>query len=86
VDSATIRSHVKTAATGIPHATLWPNGLGFDARGVQYVLVPRGADHVWVASQQLGARKGWAVRYGEGATPDAAKRAAGIGRAGRGRS
>lgn len=69
-----LRSLVKAAATGIPHAKLWPNGLGFDCRGTQYTYAERSG--AWCAEH--GYR--YAVRVGYGPTPDAAKRAAGIGR------
>ncbi len=78
METSEIRSRVKAAATGIPHAKIWPNGLGFDHRGVQYVLVPEGGRYqTWCASKAYGDH---ASRSGYGNTPAAAKAAAGIGR------
>lgn len=73
--SADLRSIVKTAATGLVGARIWPNGLGFDLRGTQYTYSER--LKLWSASRPEGE---YAVKYGEGSTPQAAKRAAGIGR------
>jgi hypothetical protein len=75
-----VRSLVKTAATGMPGAKLWSNGLGFDLRGTSYRINERlsraSGSVVWEASRRFE----YATKYGEGATPQAAKRAAGIGR------
>lgn len=75
--SADLRSLVKVAATGIPGARLWSNGLGFDHHGTQYVYSERLGK--WTASRRVSLQGDWAVKYGEGSTPEAAKRAAGIG-------
>jgi hypothetical protein len=73
VDTADLKARIKAAVVGTVGARLWPNGLGFDLRGTQYVLRMDGS---WVASRH----DGYAVKYGEGNTPQAAKLAAGIGR------
>ena len=57
-------------------ARLWPNGLGFDLRGVSYTISERPGGYQWQAAKQYR----YAVKHGEGVTPEAAKRAAGIGR------
>lgn len=75
MDTTDLRSLVKAAATGIPGARLWPNGLGFDWRGTQYAYSDRTC--TWCASRRYGT---YSTRYGEGSTPAEAKRAAGIGR------
>lgn len=75
MDTTDLRSLVKAAATGIPGARLWPNGLGFDWRGTQYRYLDRVGR--WEASRPYGT---YSTRYGEGSTPAEAKRAAGIGR------
>jgi hypothetical protein len=85
-----LRSLIKVAATGTPGARLWPNGLGFDCKGTSYRIrevrtpVPRGAEGsepiIWEASRRVELANDWAVKYGEGPTPLAAKAAAGIGR------
>lgn len=75
MDTASLRSLVKAAATGTPGAKLWPNGLGFNVRGVQYVYSERSS--AWCASGPCGK---YASKVGYGSTPEAAKRAAGIGR------
>lgn len=77
METDALRSLVKTAATGTPGARIWPNGLGFSCRGVEYMYLER--------TQRWSAlHRGYAGRdvskYGEGSTPQAAKRAAGIGR------
>jgi hypothetical protein len=78
-----LRSLIKAAATGTPGAKLWPNGLGFDHRGTQYTAHERGNDGgslVWTAARLVSLYgDDAAVKYGEGPTPEAAKRAAGIG-------
>jgi hypothetical protein len=84
MDTPTLRSLIKAAATGIPGARLHPNGLGFDHHGTSYrinerVSTAKGAI-VWEASRRVELMNDWAVKYGEGPTPEAAKRAAGIGR------
>lgn len=73
--TADLRSLIKTTATGIPGARLWSNGLGFDHHGTSYTYSER--LKLWTASRRIGE---WADKYGEGSTPEAAKRAAGIGR------
>lgn len=55
---------------------VWPNGLGFDRGGVSYTISERPTGYQWQAAKQYR----YAVKHGEGATPEAAKRAAGIGR------
>jgi hypothetical protein len=70
--TADLRSLVKTAATGIPGAKLWPNGLGFDHHGTQYHY----AGDRWCASRDCPQ----GIKVGYGSTPEAAKRTAGIGR------
>lgn len=77
METNTLRSLIKTAATGTPGARLWPNGLGFDCRGTQYSYSVRTG--TWLATRTGTDCTGY--RSGEGATPEAAKRAAGIGRA-----
>ncbi len=69
-----LRSLVKTAATGLVGARLWPNGLGFDLRGTSYTYDERAK--VWRCARTDSDY----TKYGEGATPQAAKRAARIGR------
>jgi hypothetical protein len=74
METSELRSLVKAAAIGTPHAKLWPNGLGFDCRGVQYCT---NDGSIWYASsnrQTSGPHK-----VGQGPTPQAAKAAAGIG-------
>lgn len=75
METADLRALIKAAAIGTPGAKLWPNGLGFDCRGTSYGYSER--TKLWTASRPLGE---YAQRIGEGATPQAAKRAAGIGR------
>ena len=74
MNTADLRSLVKTAATGMSGARLWPNGLGFDLRGTAYVYIA--SEQIWYCARADGD----ATKYGEGPTPQAAKRAAGIGR------
>lgn len=78
--TAEVRSIVKTAATGLVGAKIWPNGLGFDLRGTSYqineALSRSKGEPVW----QCARTDGDISKYGEGATPQAAKRAARIGR------
>lgn len=50
--------------------TLWPNGLGFDRWGWEYMYSER--LQLWTASKRLR----YARVYGEGITPEAAKQAA----------
>jgi hypothetical protein len=79
MDSADLRSLIKAAATGIPGAKLWSNGLGFDHHGTRYTYSER--LQVWTAARRVSLYgDDGAVKYGEGPTPEAAKRAAGIGR------
>jgi len=78
VRSEDLRSTVKVAATAIPGAKLWPNGLGFDHHGTQYTYSERIGQ--WTASRRVSLSGDWAWKYGEGSTPQAAREAAGIGR------
>jgi hypothetical protein len=95
MDTDRLRSLIKAAATGTPGARIHPNGLGFDCHGTTYKInehataevrtpVPRGAEGsdrvIWCASRRVELQHDWAVKYGEGSTPAAAKAAAGIGR------
>lgn len=73
-----LRSLVKTAATATRDARLWPNGLGFDCHGTQYVYLE--ACGLWAASRRVLLYGTEATKYGTGKTPMEAKRAAGIGR------
>lgn len=77
MNTVDLRSLIKTTATGIPHARIWPNGLGFDCRGVEYTYTER--TRRWAALHRRCANYPEG-KYGEGPTPEAAKRAAGIGR------
>jgi hypothetical protein len=67
-----LRSLVKAAAIGLPGARIWPNGLGFDLRGTAYSFDGR----EWYCARSQGESS----KYGTGGTPQAAKRAARIGR------
>lgn len=75
-----IRAIVKAAAVGLVGAKIWPNGLGFDLRGTSYRINERistvQGSVLWEASRRFE----YGSKYGEGNTPQAAKRAAGIGR------
>jgi hypothetical protein len=81
MDSDTLRSLVKTAATGMPGARLWANGLGFDSRGTQYspiVVEIQGRETLlWYATRSQYEDP---PKRGQGGSPQAAKRDAKIGR------
>lgn len=74
MNTANLRSLVKAAATGMVGAKLWSNGLGFDLRGTSYTYDER--VNLWRCARTDSDH----TKYGEGSTPQAAKRAAGIGR------
>lgn len=76
METADLRSLIKAAAIGTPGAKLWPNGLGFTCRGTEYTYSERTGD--WWACRRIGDHH--VQKCGAGSTPDAAKRAAGIGR------
>lgn len=68
-----LRTLVADGAATIPGAKLWPNGIGFTARGWEFAVDETGADPVWWATWGKNAAR---TLSASGPTPEVARAAA----------